>query len=146
MAGPSGGPVETAMDLELCGWLGMVCVAEELLALRYISDEQRPASLRPAHAVHTHSFTHAPASGSIVPRCEGLCPTLAPAWVAWCFLPWGVPCTVIAAKGASSSLVKHTHSAYSGPRILPLKFPWHLGVIPLGMPFTLPGTLSSLWT
>lgn len=76
------------MDLELCGWLGMACVAEGLLAPRYISDEREPASMRPAHAVHTCSFTCASASGSIVPRCEGLCPTLAPAWVAWCFLPW----------------------------------------------------------
>lgn len=47
-------------------------------------------------------------SGSVVPRCGGLCPTLALAWVAWCLLPWGVPGTVIVAKGASSSLVKHT--------------------------------------
>ena len=106
--------------------------------------KQAGASLSASCACNAHPqlHPHSGESGSVVPRCGGLRPTLVPAGVGWCFLPWGVPCTVIGAKGASVSPVKHTHSkhTHSGSRILPLKFPWHVGVIPLGMPSMLPGT------
>lgn len=75
MAGLSGGPVETAMDPELCGWPGMACVAEGLLAPSYTSDKREPACLRPAHAMHTHSFTRTPARvGPLCPGVEGCAP------------------------------------------------------------------------
>lgn len=75
MAGPSGGPVETAMDLELCGWPGMACVAAGLVARRYTSDEWEPASRHPAHAVRSRSFTHALARvGLLCLDMEGCAP------------------------------------------------------------------------
>lgn len=64
------------MDPGLCGRPGMACVAKGVLAPSCTSDKREPASLRPARAVHTHSFSRTPARVGLwcpgVERCAPL--------------------------------------------------------------------------